>query len=136
MTNAASLRQGSGRQALITKLESAQEGSRALSKGVFRLLGYRMMADGKGWMASNGLRISQKADPTRNLQDAVDLVPEGWLVSISQDINERWHCSLINRCADEDDLDNIYEEVRALHVPTAPLGICIAILKTMEAADG
>ena len=73
--------------ALIEKLVEAKEGSRALSKGVLRALGYRMTADGKGWMAANGSRISQKSDPSRNLQDAVDCVPEGLYWSIG------WHTS-------------------------------------------
>ena len=76
---------------LIARLEEAKEGSRALSKGVLRALDYRMAADGKCWMAENGSRISQKSDPTRNLQDGVDLVPEGkgWGVDVD-DLIEAW----------------------------------------------
>ena len=53
--------------ALIYELEHVKNGSRALSKGMLRALGYRMTADGKGWMSEGGSRLSQRADPARNL---------------------------------------------------------------------
>ena len=115
--------------ALIARLEKSEEGSRALSKGVLRALGYRITADGKGWMAEDGSRISQKSDPSRNLQDAVDLVPSKWgwsiedtgggLVYLKKKIpGEHGHLILA-------EIDGGRR--------SPPLGMCIAVLKAVGA---
>jgi len=71
---------------LLTQLETAQEGSRELSDAMLEELGWRQDHDADPtwyertlWRKPDGsLHLEPDPDPTRNLQDAVDLVPDGW----------------------------------------------------------
>ena len=110
-------------EALIKRLEEAKEGSRALSDEVLTAL--EMTGKGalrrKDWDALGKSHIYVGLyDPTGNLQDAVDLVPEGsgWGVDCD-DFIEAW----VGHGDDEDAWG---------HGKTAPLSLCIAILKAME----
>ena len=75
--------------ALIAELESAQEGSRALSDEVLLALGWKreqvsLSPPGlHSWKMPDGTWAEGLPDPTRDLQDIVDLVPERWGWSIS-----------------------------------------------------
>ena len=103
--------------ALIAKLEQAQEGSPALDVEVCAAVHRDLFVPIPRY--------------TTSLDDAVDLVPEGWLVEcLKQDTNERWHCFLIDRADDEDEDD---ESVGALNSSTPALALCIAILRAVEA---
>lgn len=129
--------------ALIAKLESAKEGSRALSDEVLEALGYKVMREWNGWrwLKPGGNRV-QTFDPTRNLQDAVDLVPEGtsWSVEFERENSfphlegrgwtetTRYMGVLENRVEPQFP----YEEFGA----TPALALVIAILKAVEAKDG
>ena len=79
--------------ALIARLEKAEEGSRALSDEVLVALGWTRSSKATvaytsggdrrvdGWGDPSGvwygLSANSRPDPTENLQDTVDLVPDG-----------------------------------------------------------
>lgn len=72
---------------LISRLESAETGSRELSDEVLLALGFKIDAAG-WWLRPNDLdeflRSDQRPDPTRSFDDAVGLVPEGWAIDNAQ----------------------------------------------------
>ena len=78
---------------LITKLEAATEGSRELDEKVLRAVGwFTTDEDAPGypdgtltiWHKPNGeaLTILRLPQPTRSIDAALTLVPEGWLWSV------------------------------------------------------
>lgn len=111
--------------ALVAKLEQAQEGSRELSDEVLVALrqlseSYKLMPDCPA--------------PTRDLQDAVDLVPEGLYWSIG------WHTSNGNLLAKTvlwppGPWPGPNEGWRGQHQELA-ISFSIALLKAVEARDG
>lgn len=128
--------------ALISKLEKAKEGSRAMSDGVLLVLGWTQSKPDHwkigelAWKIPQGEWAGQPPDPTRDLQDAVDLVPEGWIVAdLRQRINPpvwHWYCALSYLTAKFESFD-IRPDTEA---PTPALALSIAILKALEAGDG
>ena len=108
--------------ALIARLEKAKEGNRELSDQVLLALGLTGK-DGlrrKDWDARGKAYLyTRRYDPTRNLQDAVDLVPEGrwWSVGSSQ---TGFVVCLDNRTDSE-------------YGKTPALAFCVAILRAVEA---
>ncbi len=115
---------------LISRLVEAKEGSRALSDEVLEALGYKMFQDwnGWGWIAPDGTKHSPglRFDPTRSLDDAVELVPEGWFWSVS-DIGEAWIGTHLGP-----NQPIKYEGKGA----TPALALVMAILKAMETEGG
>ncbi len=131
---------------LVTELEQANEGDRELSDVVLRALGWKwetrhyemdgvklsreviLKPDGNIW----DWKTRPRPDPTRNLQCAVDLVPEGWRVySIQQNHHGdlRWYAGI----------DEVYKSgnVNSGVINGGPaLALVIAILKAVEAKDG
>jgi len=109
--------------ALIAKLEKAEEGSRALSDA--------MLTACDAWERTAVGEIFP--DPTRNLQDAVDLVPErwGWLVEVWQRA-ESW-AQIVQRPKNSVKPSGIFEGAEA---KSPALALSIAILKAVEAGDG
>ncbi len=114
--------------ALIAKLEEAKEGSRELDYTI------RMVLAGYEPVSADAARRADEdgADPaphyTTNLQDAVDLVPEGWV----------WHVWGV-----DDGMPNAEVRKTISHTPqyglsgcNPALSLCIAILKALEARDG
>ena len=107
---------------LIARLEEAPHGTRELSDEV--LVACDCSQDkGRGFFP----------DPTRNLQDGVDLVPEGWL----------WRLDGTNPTYPEADLwgpnwrTEREQEYISCGAATPALALVIAILKAMESAgDG
>ena len=123
--------------ALIAKLEKAPEGSRALSDEVLLALGwtqYRMpnwKAGRLAWKKPDGRGAGpEAADPTRNLQDVVDLVPEGWFWRVGVYSNRR-PSAIITKADGVPPTKWSY----APDAATPTLALCIAILRAMEAAD-
>ena len=120
---------------LISRLVEAKEGSRELSDKVLRAVGFSEDRDRNGnYYWSHGARkyyYEERPDPTRSLDDAVDLVPEKWGWSI-----EGTGGGLIYR----------KEKIRGEHGHPIlaeidggrppPIGMCILLLKAMETEGG
>ncbi|KKK62212.1 hypothetical protein LCGC14_3006570, partial [marine sediment metagenome] len=113
---------------LIAELEQAKEGSRALSDRVLLALGYSLKTRTLEWYTPAGVVIghnsdwSRRPDPSRNLQCAVDLVPEG----------HPWTLDSIGIVEMGTTTGKPVEGIAA----TRAIAMCIAILKAMEAGDG
>ena len=98
--------------ALISELEAAKEGTRALSDKVLVALGQ---------LSESHKLMPDRPDPTRDLQDIADLVPEDMKWGV--DSTEAW----VGQGDDEDAWGN---------AKTPALSLCIALLKAMEAEGG
>ena len=126
------------RAELIEILERAEEGSRELDIAIFE--------HGRGWQRyDEGLTDPSGGDwghwaladipkVTTNLQDALQLVPEGWTGSVSlkaKDAGRVDHedCSLWNGKFAPDG-DEVYG-----CASTSPLALCIACLKAQESTE-
>ena len=117
--------------ALIAKLESAKEGSRELSDEVLMALGWQrrpiQITGVYEWYRTGGDHYIGvvRPDPSRNLQDAVDLIPgkAHWAASYPVGEAELVYGGPNGRLVTAD-------------AATAPLAMCIAILKAVEAGDG
>jgi len=77
---------------LIEQLETAREGSRELDAEIARVLGYEAFdrsaqSFGDTWCMKDGDAIRDLPRWSSNLQDTVDLVPEGWAWELSHDRN-------------------------------------------------
>jgi hypothetical protein len=113
---------------LIERLEAAAEGSRELSDEVLVLTPW-FWEDPKGgrWGDASCPRVP---DPTRSVDDALGLVPEGWKVQMFMDRKgwkvrlQQWRDPFTLVAPFEDDIGQ--DERRA---PTLALGLCIAILR-------
>ncbi len=76
--------------ALISELEAAEEGSRKLSDEVLLALGWRIGEPRRAWAPNREFHFSdQIPDPSRNLQDGVNLVPERVSASATKHGNGR-----------------------------------------------
>ena len=124
---------------LIAKLEQSPKGSRELSDAVLvavrpNLWGWLICPQLGDVLEGKSLRkpTADMPDPTRDLQDAVDLVPSKWgwsiedtgggLVYLKKKIpGEHGHLILA-------EIDGGRR--------SPPIGMCIAILKAMETGDG
>lgn len=111
---------------LITRLEQAKEGSRELSDEVLLALGWKTgigtHADFTKFHAPDGSPASRdRPDPTTNLQDAVDLVPE----------RHPWTLDSIGIVEMGSTTGKPVEGIAR----TLALAMCIAILKVQEAED-
>ena len=116
--------------ALISELEAAKEGSRALSDKVLLARGFTRQAvknqpNSWMWFKPDGRQLGalgvQRPHPTGNLQDIADLVPEDMKWGV--DSLEAW----VGQGDDEDTWGN---------AKTPALSLSIALLKAMETADG
>ena len=126
--------------ALIAELEEVKEGSWALSDEVLMALGWTVeqlpanRVGVLGWKRPDGIWAGAPPRPTTNLQDTVDLVPEG-----------RWWTTGSHRLGpitDEHDSgpwaivwNGIFPRGRGFAAIPA-LSLCIAILKAVEAEGG
>ncbi len=109
--------------ALIAELEQAQEGSWQLSDEVLLALGWKIGKPRRAWAPNRDFYFgNQIPDPTRNLQDAVDLVPEG----------HPWTLDSIGIVEMGTTTGKPVEGIAA----TRAIAMCIAILRTMEVRDG
>ena len=107
--------------ALIAELESAQEGSRVLSDKVGLALGYTLLFIDASTSTEANENVGHP-DPTRNLQDAVDLVPEG----------HPWTLDSIGIVEMGTTTGKPVEGIAA----TRAIAMCIAILRAVEAEGG
>lgn len=125
---------------LLEQLQGASEGNRELSDQVLLACGWTYGQKDKvwSWWDAQGNRIifNELIDPTRNLHDAVSLVPEGWIIDQMGEWRQRtlrkrgpWYAILWR--VGQRDLDLI--DARAQHAPTPALAVCIAIIKVHEA---
>ena len=127
--------------ALIAKLAAAKEPSRALSDEVLKALGYKVMRDWNGWRwLKPGGNLVQTFDPTGNLQDIAELVPEGyrWSVFYHPDKGIAAEVYAVEETEPHAVDANKFGQVNGLrgNVATA---LSAALLKTMEtegAGDG
>ncbi len=118
--------------ALIKRLEEAKEGSRELSDEVLVALGWRIGKPRRAWAPNRDFYFDdQVPDPSRNLQDAVDLVPEGWAGGGRLVGEPPYAMELLNTNEDESGFVN-----SSANTPAPALALCIAILRTMEVRDG
>ena len=121
--------------ALIAALERAEEGSRELSDEVLLALGWgtRLEFTREVWVAPSGDSSKHRSDPTRNLQGAVDLVPEGmdwWEVGKVRDkpfMGRGTHRAAIGKWGEPEHYQ---------HAMSPALALCVAILRAVEAKDG
>ena len=118
--------------ALITELEKAEEGTRALSDEVLLLSGWSVESQLSGhmWVTPDGGYLERDLDrphPTGNLQDAVNLVPEGEWWSLCVNLDDREICEAeVGGCSGDN------QGLAA----TPALALCICILKAMAAPGG
>ena len=116
--------------ALISELEAAKEGSRALSDEVLTAC--------DAWERTAVGEIFP--DPTGNLQDAVDLVPEGWGgCRVIEERTGRGRAFIGPAGAAPSGQAWAGYEVKngePINIATPALALSIAILKAMETADG
>ena len=109
--------------ALIARLVETKEGTRELSDEVLVALGWRIGKPRRAWAPNRDFYFDdQVPDPTRNLQDIVDLVPEG----------HPWTLDSIGIVEMGTTTGKPVEGIAA----TRALAMCIAILKAVEAGDG
>ena len=110
---------------LIADLEAATEGSRELSDRVLLACGCRPIGSygGEyGWKDQHDCEIGEP-DPTRSLDDALAQVPEGLALSLD------WPFEILPVRASW----RFVGEVRSwVDAATAPLAVCIAVLKAQE----
>jgi len=108
---------------LITRLGSAAEGSRELSDEVLRAMGWR-----NTWpMKSDG----GKPDPTRSVDDALALVPDGWHTgsAFERGSRGRWLWVLGRGGGD-------HRDDTTGRGDTPALALCAALLRMKENEDG
>ena len=113
---------------LISRLEEAKEGSRELSNMILLALGWRERGGRARFLthfavSPDGAEIpwGDHPDPSRNLQAAVDLVPEG----LPWDMES---AGIVEMGTDNGPVEGI--------AATPALALCVAIIKAMEAGDG
>lgn len=117
--------------ALIAKLVEAPKGSRELDAAIQKTIppytDVSYVVESDGWVV-NGKTGIKAPHYTTNLQDAVDLVPEGWL----------WRLDGTNPAHPEADLwgpnwrTEREQEYISCGAKTPALALAIAILKAME----
>ena len=108
---------------LLSRLEQAKEGTRELSDEVLLALGWRIGEPRRAWAPNREFYFSdQIPDPSRNLQDGVDLVPEG----------HPWTLDSIGIVEMGTTTGKPVEGI----APTLALALVIAIIKAMETGDG
>ncbi len=123
--------------ALLAELEQAKEGSRALSDKVLTALGWKTgigtHADFTKFHAPDGSPPSRdRPDPSRNLQDIVDLVPEGLGWSLGPGLTKR-HLAIVAKP------EWFFDSSKGMSMDpceadSPALSLCIAILRAMESA--
>lgn len=111
---------------LIAKLESASEGSRALSEEVAVALGWKRAALLAGWKAPNDPfgRVQNAPGFTESIDAAISAIPDGWLrTSGNADLPAvgRFRCRLKN--------ENPDYEILTVYAATEPLAIVAAALR-------
>lgn len=119
---------------LISRLESAAEGSRELSDEVLVRHGWRRLSPSEEarqslnyapegwWQAPGGGPLTwRRPDPTRSVDDALALVPEGWGYMIDH--------------MDPDEPEAMVGPYRGIG-DTPALALCAAILRALEADHG
>ena len=123
---------------LIARLSEAKEGSRELSDEVLVAL---------GWMEQNAVILQSpdgtqswfdepdRPDPTRNLQDVVDLVPGGYSRAVDATMPELGIAVDVYPPDSLDAQGNVHNKFRGDHRDER-IATAIAILKAMEARDG
>lgn len=135
---------------LLKRLEEAEAGSRELSDAVLLACGWtfyqggvQMAITGAGgglvdvWTPPNPtgesprLYSGDRPSPTQSLDDALGLVPEGWIVgNLGQKDSMGWHCEL------KKGYQTSYSGVEIGHNIKSPaLALCIAVLKAREAEE-
>ncbi len=129
--------------ALIAKVESAQEGSRELDAHICCAMSTEdgpffnpFLGEDGSWYVQAGIggwQMKHGDFPhyTTDLQDAVDLVPEGWNWEIM-----RWVQSagkVVGDASVAKDMDSTPFEGKAW---SPALALCVAILRAVEAGDG
>ncbi len=119
---------------LISRLVEAKEGTRELSDEVLKVFGWNTIEAGpRGPATTKWLRpdntgfVENRPDPTRNLQDAVALVPEGWNITI--EIASFQNAAWLNKAG-----ESVKSDYGTNRAPA--LSLCIAILKAMETEGG
>ena len=124
---------------LVTELEQANEGDRELSDQVLRALGWKLKQLSlsppgmHGWQAPDGKWPGDPPDPTRSLDDAVDLVPEG----MGWSIEDTGYGLIYRKAKIEGEAGHpILAETNGYGGIAPSIGICILILKAVEAGDG
>jgi len=106
---------------LIGALEAATEGSRELSDRVLMACGWVRKSVFEFTPPDRGGRnYDFCSDPTRNLQDAVDLVPTGWRWAVGVPWKKKPFAS-VQGCSDSG-------PPGACNGNTAALALCISIL--------
>lgn len=117
---------------LLSRLQSAPEGSRELSDEVLYELGWRGQACAYWSTPGNKMWVEKESrpDPSRNLKDAVSLVPEGWRYLMDK---RPYAESRVDGYRAEVYRQGSPETPEAHWGPTMPLALCIAIIKAHEA---
>ncbi len=125
---------------LISRLESAKEGGRELDADIYEALHPFLSVDREKYIAwgseqvSDGIDTYECADSfdipayTTSLGAALSLPPE-WLHMRLTGRADSWACSL------DDDNPKIATEYIGAG-PTAPLALCIAILRSLDSGRG
>lgn len=107
---------------LIADLEAASEGSRELSDRCLTAVGWTYH-NKPFWCYPN------RPDPTRNLQDTVDvMVPKGapWSISQSDDRDDKRPCGVVQ----------VARFTGQVFAPTPALALCIASRKALKGEGG
>ncbi len=119
---------------LIHQLEQAQSGSRELSDAVLKACGWEIKTtlNGIWWIGpeNQSIPIKYSPSPTESLDDALQLVPEGWDWGIARMTVEGivgFECRLCDRRVDPDSVVYWADAGAA-----APLSLCIALLKALS----
>ncbi len=124
---------------LLSQLEAATEGSRKLSDEMLLAHGWRPYEVGRFmgpiyyWHGPNGESVSEerRPDPSRNLQDAVSLVPEGSGWSVEVDIHEA-SARIAVPFEDHGQRFISSDQTFRSDAKTPSLALCIAIIKAHE----
>jgi hypothetical protein len=124
---------------LIERLEKAKEGSRELSDMVLVAHGWAAPTeDNEGWFTPDGLFVSanrERLDPTRSLDAAMSLAPEGFTLQLHQ-----WRGGdgkTYARAIVEPEKPPTYSsESDSGTTRSLPLALTIAALKAMESSNG
>jgi hypothetical protein len=140
---------------LIERLEKAEAGSRELDADIFRSLGYKVkMLGHKGPLAGRFLAYPpdgpDRCEPARlavtsSLDAAIALVERvlpGWSIELISSHNPKSWVSFVAPPARRDPEHSISDawragisKLRATRAPTAPIALCIALLKALQAKE-
>ena len=114
---------------LLQRLHAAPSGSRELDLAVFEALGWKWRPNPiRGFLLLPDGSLAPDIAPTRSVDDALSLVPEGWWRKLVQHNDGHGYAS-IGPTAET-------AKFRCEHAATPALALCIAILLSREVQDG